>query len=716
VAALVATAIVPDERARAVVPGTNGKIVFGSDRDSSTDFVDDIYSMDSSGSGAMRLTTNPAHDLDPTWSPDGEQIAFTSTRDGNHEIYVMDANGSLPTRLTTNAAADDYPTWSPDGQKIAFTSARDGNAEIYVMDANGSNQTRLTNAANTDEAPSWSPDGQKIAFASGRDGNLEIYVMNANGSSPTRLTTNAAFDRFPAWSPNGLKIAFDTNRDGNSEVYSMDANGSSPTNLSNDPNLDFLPAWSPDGQQIAFETARGPDFDTDVFVMNADGSVQVDLTTNTKSDDYPDWQTIRPDADRDGLLDSWEIDGIDADNNGTPELDLPAMGADPNHKDIFLELDVMAGHAFSQTAIDNVITAFANAPVSNPDASTGINLHVDNGPGSVMAPSAATWGALSDQDVLAHDLVLGSYLTGRDYDWSDFDAIKAANFSPDREPAFHYVVSGHRYGSATEASGGISRGIEASDLLLTLGTASEPGEGSGTPQLQAAILMHELGHNLGLRHGGDDNRNYKPNYLSIMNYSFNLGWLRQTNGTRVLDYSRFQIPLDELALNEPTGLGRPAGSAEAGFWSMFTCPNDPAPPFNPSQQFRIPVSGVVDWNCNQVLDANVTADINDDGGITVSTSINDWNALVYDGGAVGSPGGTVTLPATTQAIEAPIEQLMRSAEALDGPLFPQPTAQPPAATPAVPAPAPAAAKKCKKPKKHRSAQSAKKKCKKKKRK
>ena len=92
--------------------------------------------------------------LQPT-AAEPAKIVFSSARDGNTEIYVMDADGSGQTRLTTNPAYDANPAWSPDGSKIAFTTARDGNWEIYVMDDNGTDQARLTHNSALDNAADW---------------------------------------------------------------------------------------------------------------------------------------------------------------------------------------------------------------------------------------------------------------------------------------------------------------------------------------------------------------------------------------------------------------------------------------------------------------------------------------------------------------------------------------------------------------------------------
>ena len=197
------------------------KITFVSHRDQVQLIAEDevfrgeIYVINVDGTNPINLTQSlEKPDIYPNWSPDGQRIVFTSVKLldrpifvggrpilGNLDIWVMDADGGNPRNLTDHDARDSTPDWSPDGQQIAFSSDRGGNLEVYVMNADGTNPINLTKHLAEDSNPSWAPDGTRIAFDSDRDGNSEIYVMDADGANPINLTNNPAWDSGPSWGP-----------------------------------------------------------------------------------------------------------------------------------------------------------------------------------------------------------------------------------------------------------------------------------------------------------------------------------------------------------------------------------------------------------------------------------------------------------------------------------------------------------------------------------
>ena len=361
------------------------------------------------------------------------------------------------------------------------------------------------------------------------------------------------------------------------------------------------------------------------------------------------WLTTAPnpgvvdkdDTDGDSLPNAWETNGYDFNNDGVIDVDLPAMGADPNKKDIFVEIDWMdaAGHNHKPkpTALANMVKAFANAPVSNPDGSTGITLHMDAGADSVMNPkTGALWGARSRSGSLAEIADLGTS-AGGNYSWTAFDAIKATNFQLGRADVFHYCVFAHKYGGG--ASSGISRGIPGSDLIIADGCATGR---QLTVQEQAGTLMHEFGHNLNLGHGGGDHTNYKPNYLSIMNYSFQFTGLLKGGAFGTLDYSRDKLSdLNEASLNENAGLDPDAIVGTFGtVWGNAG-----------HSVVATTASGAIDWNRDGAFAAAVASDLNFDGSTTNLVGYDDWAHVRFDGGAVGAMGDTAPLEVSTLADE-----------------------------------------------------------------
>ncbi len=369
------------------------------------------------------------------------------------------------------------------------------------------------------------------------------------------------------------------------------------------------------------------------------------------------------DTDGDGLLDDWETAGLTVSAGSADELvDLPAMGADPKHKDIFVEIDWMDApgggdihtHAPDAAAVQEIVNAFNHAPVANPDGTSGIHLHVDYGPAAPMPwATAATWGTLSHANALAHQANVSTCVVvegNPNFQWAGVDALKQANFTAGRAAVFHYSLWVHDLCSELAGTSGISRnpggadfGSGASDFVVSLG--GWPGS-TGTPDQQAGTLMHALGHNLGLRHGGEDHAQWKANYLSVMNYAFQTRGLIINNTEGHFDYSRYDLPdLNENSLDETLGI-HPTGAAVLG--TRYYCA---------SGQQVVMDARRVDWNCNGSRSDNpVSSEINHSGALDTLTSQNDWDHLVFSGGAISLPGTSVVLPAETESIEITYEQ------------------------------------------------------------
>lgn len=342
-----------------------------------------------------------------------------------------------------------------------------------------------------------------------------------------------------------------------------------------------------------------------------------------------------PDNDCDQLADTWEQSGYDVNSDGTIDLNLPALGANPNHKDIFMEIDYMQYHAPRSGVVSSVVASFANAPVSNPDNSNGINLRV----------------IVSEQIPHQNSIQM----------WTAFDTLKDTYFGTSAERAnpntmlakdniYHYALFVHQYNGLS--SSGVAE-LPGDDLVVSLGA---PGWGTynghtvGSVDQQQGTLMHELGHNLGLRHGGNVDENCKPNYLSVMSYS------RQFSdyvSNRPLDYSRSALAqLNEPSLSEPAGVS--PESAPSGMSTVYG-PN--------SALVSLPLSSAtnpINWDRDtNPSETGIAANINNLGTGTGCSSAtngliygyNDWGNLKYWGISGGWADGTARVPVDEKDIE-----------------------------------------------------------------
>ncbi|MFK7805983.1 MAG: hypothetical protein AB8G95_30415 [Anaerolineae bacterium] len=304
------------------------------------------------------------------------------------------------------------------------------------------------------------------------------------------------------------------------------------------------------------------------------------------------------DTDADGISDGDEALGTES------GLDLPSMGANPLRKTILIEYDWFDdslknkgycgndehgfhSHRPTESMVVRVRDVYAQAPNINPDGSTGIDFIQDYGQGGVF-----TGGNLVAKNQ-------SGLITGSVYG-SEFTSLKAENFSSNRRGYFHYAILAHQYGSASNFSSGQAE-VSGDDLIVSVYNYHCSDDITGN------TVIHELGHNLGLLHGGDDHLNNKPNYNSVMNYRFQFSGIDANEscdgwGDGISGYSRGdRISLNENSLNEEHGV---CGAEHTGF----------------------------DWNNDgDMHDHGVAQNINSDSSMSVLNDHNDWENLYYFG-------------------------------------------------------------------------------------
>lgn len=315
----------------------------------------------------------------------------------------------------------------------------------------------------------------------------------------------------------------------------------------------------------------------------------------------PAAQAYNPDIDGDGISNIWEMKGYDGNLDGKPEIDYPGMGANPLKKDIFVEMDYMPGLLASEEELDRITEIFANMPIRNPNGTTGINIHLDAG-----SARSAKYNLGGGNEIPHQQL---------DSTMEKWHEIRRANMDSERGPAFHYMIWGDAHDEYGSSGLGYIGGL---GFVVTVGPRFW-GK-SATSDVRVATFVHELGHNLGLRHGGTEEVNYKPNYMSIMNYRYQLRGIERPDGTKYFGYStRAYKDLDETKLDEKTGFGRNA-------YGLF---------------YRgAPAWEGIDFNGNgKIDDEPVSVDLNGDGELTELTAPNDLATLKLQAEGTEAQGG-----------------------------------------------------------------------------
>lgn len=230
----------------------------------------DIVRMDYDGHGVTALVDDGALNLQPSLSPDGRSLAYTSYRDGFPNIYLRQVATGKEQRITSGPGLALPGTWSQDGQYLLLSQTDDGNSDIYSYHTRSRRLRRLTSYWGIDVSPSFAPDGQRFVFTSDRSGAPQLYLADMQGSVPQRLTYSGSYNTSPVWSPNADLIAFVGQAETHAlDIYTIGADGQGLRRLTETDGSYEAPTWSPNGRFLMYIGQRG---DTWLrYLMRRDG-------------------------------------------------------------------------------------------------------------------------------------------------------------------------------------------------------------------------------------------------------------------------------------------------------------------------------------------------------------------------------------------------------------------------------------------------------------
>ncbi len=336
----------------------------------------ELWAMDLATGQETKLFDNG---FNPSWSPDGQRLAFDAPLTGGQRVWVADVRGRNPRQVTSDSSevvVHTQPRWSPDGSKLVFRRIEKLQSDIAVADFESQRIVHVTDDFIPDQDPAWSPDGRSIYFSSSRGGGINIWRMpvaadGAPNGPAEQLTTGAGDDVQPSlhpdgrrlvfavrgihadlwrlpvspetgratgapepilsttrvesrgsWSPDGRSIAFNSDRTGEMNIWIRNPAGDE-RQITFGAGGDYQPTWSPDGKSVVFFSARGGN--TDIWLGRLDDTTLTRLTDDPALDINPffspDGRQIAFVSDRSGRSEVWIMNA-----DGSAERQLASVG------------------------------------------------------------------------------------------------------------------------------------------------------------------------------------------------------------------------------------------------------------------------------------------------------------------------------------------------------------------------------------------------------